>query len=423
MGLTSRRIVEGAQRREYNGWGDALMDHRLSAGGAGVPVTARTVAGIPAFDAAVGFAAEAVAQTTLKVWRGDGPIRDRVTSTWQARLFRGTPNPDQDWFTFWYIIEASLTARRNAYYWRTKNTAGVVIALTALHPAQVWPLYSGGRVRYTVQFGDGYPKPPDVDGNGSVTVDGSVVRHIRGRGGIGEIEAPSPIREFATSLGVALAKQEHESALYRNGVQGGLAVTFPVGMNLQQARQWKDLFDTDNAGVGNTAKTRAIGGGAAITQIGMSQVEAQFVESVGLSLADVSRITNVSLWFLGAPDLKAKPLSPEHEMQRWMYLGLGPRLTRIESSINADPEIFGGGADYAAFDTTDVVRGDLLTEANISIRKVQAGIWVPDEARSRDGLPPLEGGVGKIPQVTPVGGAPNAGADPLLTPADDSTGG
>jgi hypothetical protein len=107
-----------------------------------------------------------------------------------------------------------------------------------------------------------------------------------------------------------------------------------------------------------------------------------------------------------------------------MYRGLGPRLTRIESAVNADPDIFGAGADYAAFDTADVVRGDLLTEANISIRKVQAGIWLADEARSRDGLEPLEGGVGRIPQVTPVGGAPNdTSPDPLLTPADDSAGG
>ena len=415
MGFTSSRRQERSLVMAGT-MGHMLVDHHYATAGTGVAVTQRSVAGLPAFDAAVGFAAESVAQTTMKVWRGEGALRDRVTATWQSRLFRGTPNPGQDWFTFWYTTEASLTARRNAYVWKTKDTNGQVVALTALHPDQVDPTPQwgdGGRILYAVYFSTDYPKPPEVDGYGMLTVDGSVVHHIRGRGGAGEIIAPSPIYEFATSLGVALAKQEHESSLYRNGVQGGLLLAYPAAVTAEQARKWKDLFDAENAGVSNTAKTKVTGGGATVTQIGMSQVEAQFTESVGLSLADVARITNVPEWFLAAPDSRSKPISPEHEMQRWMYLGLGPRLTRIESSLNADPDLFGAGPDYLAFDTADVVRGDLLTEANISIRKVQAGIWVPDEARSRDGFAPLAGGVGQIPQITPVGGVAN---DPLLAP-------
>jgi HK97 family phage portal protein len=417
MGLTSRRITEIAQARSVStsgwGWGQAFLDHNISSVGAGVPVTQRAVAGIPAFDAAVGFAAESVAQTTMQVWRGDGAMRQHITDSWQAVLFRGVPNPTQDWFTFWYIVEASLTARRNAYIWKTKRESGHVAFLTALHPGQVTPSLIGGRVQWAVSFRDGYPRPPEVEGLGTSTVDASTLIHIRGRGGVGEILAPSPIQEFAKSLGVVLAKQEHESALYRNGVQGGMVVAFPERVNKEQAVAWREGFDAEHAGPGNIATTKVVPGGATITQIGMTQVEAQFAESIGLSLADVSRITNVDLWFLGAPDIKARPISPEHEMQRWMYRGLGPRLSRIESAVNADQDIFGGGTSYAAFDTTNVVRGDLLTEANIEIRKVQAGIWVPDEARAHDGLPPLEGGVGQIPQVTPVGGVPN---DPALAP-------
>lgn len=412
MGLTSRMIQS---RGVTTGTMEQmLIEHHASS--AGVGVTNRSVGGIPAFDAAVAFAAESVAQTAMRVWRGDGAIRQQVTTTWQARLFRGVPNPAQDWFTFWYNIEASLTARRNAFYWKTRDTSGNIVALTALHPDQVVqsPLRGkSGQVLYPVYFSPYYPKPPDVDGYGMLTVDGSVIRHIRGRGGVGEIFAPSPIREFATSLGVSLAKQEHEASLYRNGVQGGMAVAFPSTVSKEQAVGWRDAFDSEHAGPFNTARTKVIPGGATITQIGMTQVEAQWAESVGLSLADVARITNVDLWFLGAPDLRSKPISPEHEMQRWMYRGLGPRLTRIESSVNSDPDLFTREGDRAAFDTTDVIRGDLTTEADVSIRKVQAGIWLADEARAKDGLGPLPDGKGQIVQITPVGGAPNG---PIATP-------
>ena len=277
MGLTSRRIAEAAQTRSMStsgwGWGQAFLEHSISSMSAGVPVTQRAVAGIPAFDAAVGFAAESVAQTTMNVWRGAGALRERISDTWQAALFGGVPNPTQDWFTFWYIVEASLTARRNAYTWKTKTTSGQVKYLTALHPGQVTPYITPGRVQWTVTFLDGYPRPPEVEGLGTSTVDASVLLHIRGRGGVGEIMAPSPIEEFATSLGVVLAKQEHESALYRNGVQGGMVVAFPERVSKEQAVAWRDGFDSEHAGPGNTATTKVVPGGATITQIGTCQLD------------------------------------------------------------------------------------------------------------------------------------------------------
>jgi HK97 family phage portal protein len=416
MGFTSRQIRSAAGDEAMS----RLIDHHMLPGG-GAGVSTRTVAGIPAFDAAVAFAAESVAQTTMKVWRGDGPVRQHVTDTWQARLFRGVASATQGWFLFWYIVEASLTARRNAYIWKTKSDTGEVVALTALHPEQVSPVSSGGRIRYGVSFSDNYPRPPEVLGNGGCYVDSATVMHIRGRGGIGEIEAPSPIRQFATSLGVALAKQEHESALYRNGVQGGLVVAFPERVKAEQATAWRDGFDAQHAGASNTATTKIVPGGAEIKQIGMTQVEAQFADSVSLSIADVARITNFPIWFLAASDKGSRPVSPEHEMQRWVHLYFGPRLSRIESAINSDPDLFGAGGDYAGFDTTNMIRGDRMTEANIAIRKVQAGIWLPDEARANDGLNELPGGIGRVVQVTPVGGAPNDSGPPPA-PQDDTAG-
>jgi hypothetical protein len=135
---------------------------------------------------------------------------------------------------------------------------------------------------------------------------------------------------------------------------------------------------------------------------------------VQLSLEDQARIFRVlsSLIGGGSTSQVSKPISPEHETTRWLRL-LGPRLEWIEGFIAADPSFFGPGArDYPGFDTSGVLRGDLATEAAIAHRKVQSGIWLLDEARAKDGLPPLPGGLGKIPQIVPVGGQ----ANPLPTP-------
>lgn len=406
MGFTARRLAEAEHARST--MEQFLVErHTGTLSTAGVSVTNKTVDSIAAFDFAVGFAADSVAQLVMRVWRGEDVSRQRVTTTWQARRFRGKPNPDQDWFRFLYIVEASLTARRNAYIFKTKNDAGQVTAMTALHPDQVNVVALGRQTMYFVTFTDPYPKPPNVDGIGVVAVEPSTILHIRGRGGLGQTVVPSPIKQFSTALGLALAKQEHEAALMANGAGYGLVVTFPATMQPDKAKEWQELWNAEHAGPYSRGKTKVTGGGATVQNISMTQAEAEFSKSVGLSLLDVARITNVSAWFLGADDKTSRPVSPEHEMQRWQNTGLNPRLARIESAFNGDPDFgFSPGDYYVAFDAQDVVRGDRRTEDAIDHQRIQDGRILQDEWRLQHGKPPLPGGVGMIPQNTPVGGAP-----------------
>lgn len=399
---------------QYRGILEDILDSRRTGvlSVSGVAVNPRTVSGIPAMHAAVTFAAEAVACLPMKVWRGEGPIKERITTTWQARLFRGTPNPLQNWFIFWETVQGSLDYRGNAYIWKVKNDKAQVTELWALHPDQVNPLrYPGSKqIVYWVTHGDNWPTPPQV--GKTMETDSSIILHIRGRGGTGEIIAPSPIALFLTSLGVALAKQQHEAYLFKNGAQGGLVVSFPPGITKEQADTWRECFDADHTGVKNSGRTKVVGGGAEVKQIGMTQKDAQFVESMDLSVLDIARITRVPAWFLGIQDKTEKPMSPEHEQQRWNQHGLSPRLSRIEAAINADPDLFGSSDIYAGFDTANLIRGDLATEADISLKKVQSGQWLVDEARAKDGLGELPDGLGKIPLIVPVGASPFGVPDP-----------
>jgi hypothetical protein len=43
--------------------------------------------------------------------------------------------------------------------------------------------------------------------------------------------------------------------------------------------------------------------------------------------------------------------------------------------------------------------------------RIQNGSELVDEARADNGRPPLPNGAGQIPQITPVGGAPNPDDD------------
>jgi HK97 family phage portal protein len=373
------------------------------------------IRGIPALHRAARLRAEAVASLRLCCWRGEGPDRQRVDTVWQSRLFDNGPqtnatNPVQTRFTFWETIEESQAWRNNAFIW--KNTAdGRVTDWWALHPDQVEPRFEGGKVIYRVTVSDGYVDPVGR-GPGKYDVDNRTILHIRGHGQGGQLLAPTPVQVFREKLNATLGRQRHEARMWRRGISGQIGVEFPAGIGKEQADQWRESWRANYEGTeGET--TLVIGGGATIKPIGMTPADAQFVEMEHLTVEDAARIMGVPANLLGAQIAHPRP-DLEQDLMAWLRFGLGPELARIEDALYADPDLFGGSQTYPAFDTDDFVRGDLLTEATVLQARVQAGILTPDEARAELGYDPLPGGVGAIPQITTVGGAPNA--LPALSP-------
>lgn len=420
MGVTQHLL----KRDVSVGTMDGLITNRHFRAGstAGQNINKTTAMTIPAVSAAISFRADAVALPDLGVYRNSSsPLPERVMGSWQSRLLRGVPNPQQDFFRFKEVIEASITARGNAYVWKTKDAeTGRVTALTALHPDQVFPyLYQvrGNELMYPVMFSPWYPSPPECDGYGTVTVDAGTIWHIRGRGSLGEVVAPSPVARFAQSLGVALAEQDYQANFYEQGMLGALGVTFPAGTTKAQADEWSDAFQGGHAGTTNTGRPIVVGGGATIAPIGVTPRDAQFLESIGATTLDISNIFGVPEWFLGAGTKAEKAVSPEHEEMRWVHHYLEPELRRIEQSMYADPDLFGPGSDlYPMFDTSGLIHPDSATKATILKEKVQSGQWTPDEARAADGMPPLPNEVGANPVYIPVGGTPFGTPDPTAKP-------
>ena len=388
-----------------------LADARSGTSYAGmVPVTPRAAGGLPAWDAAIRIASQAVAVLDMVVWRGERPARMRVSSTWQARLFTGAPNRDQTWFEVWETVEASLTARRNAFLWRNVD-AGRVVEMWALHPDQVRVVRDrSGVLTYRVAVGGGWCDPLGTHVPRVLVASPSDVLHIKGPGGGGLDVAPSPIDVFRATFGGGLAQQSYDESFWTRGVGDGIVLSFPQEITQTQAAAAKALWD-EGSGLSGARGARVVSGGATVTSVQLSARDAQTVEAKAATTLDVARITGVPASLIehttGGGAGGSAPLSPEHELTRWVRYGLLPRLERIEDALTADPALFAGGRDTPEFDR-DLVMADRMTEAQIQVQKVQAGIWLPDDVREQDGMPPLPAGVGQIPQITPVGGAPNA---------------
>lgn len=362
------------------------------------------VAGIPAADAAVRIASEGVAGMEPGVFRGDGLDRLEVNTTWQARFFDGQPNVEDPWDSVWQQTEASLTAERNAYWWLVLD-AGRVVNVQVVDPRLVTPQRDGSRKVFLV----------DQKG-GRVTVGTDRILHFRGPGGPGAAAAPNPLDLFCSTWGASIHRTSYEEEFYERGLGQAIAVTFPAGVSLQDARAFQEAMLQSHGGAGNQHKPRIFSDGATVTTIGISPKDAQFIEGMNLTVEEVSRIYGVPESLLGGGGAKSgsSPITPEHEMTRWLRYGLSPRLRRIAAAINHHPAFFGAGArDQFAWETGDTVVGDVATEDTIAHNQIQDGRITVNEWRATKGLPPLTGG--DVPQITPVGGAPNPGAPVVPT--------
>lgn len=372
----------------------------------------REMRGIPAIHRAARMRAEAVAQLRLYCWRGEGPTRDRIDTPWQAKLFRGNPNPVQTRFGFWETVEESLSYRGNAYIWKTV-AGGRIGEWWALHPDQVEAKEGGS---YAVTVATGYVDPVGK-GPGKYTVDTSTILHIRGHGQGGQLVAPSPVEVFRDALAGPVGRQRHEARMWRRGTALQVAIEFPATVTKDQADMWREGWRANYEGTeGDT--TAVIGGGGQIKPIGMTATDSAFVDLAQLTVQDASRMMGVPANLLGYSILQRGTANLEQETMTWLRFGLGPELERIESALAADPDLFGIGAKlsaetsgslglYPAFDTDEFVRGDIATEATVLTQRVQSGVITPNEARKQLGLAPDSDPNSDKLQVTPVGGKPN----------------
>lgn len=362
----------------------------------------REVAGLPAWTQAIRIASEAIAKHRMLVWRGKEVDRREVTATWQARFFAGQPNESYSWFYAWECTEASLTARGNAYWVKAYDERGQVASVHVLHPDAV-------KVRWNRDFARAEYQIILESGSASPWLTSADILHFRiGFTSPNSLEAPSPIALHRQALGSAVAKNGAEERLYNSGSMKSVAVVFPGSVTPTQAEEWKRVFLGPGGSLESSSQVKVFGGDPRIETIGLSLDDQQFIESQAFSIEDIGRILGVPPSLLWAKSSSGSDtLTPEHEEDRWTRYGLEARRQRIEQTIASDPAFFGPAArDYPMF-KIGPVRGDVQTESEMLVREVQSGIMLVDEARAVRGLPPLPDGIGLIPQITPVGGAPN----------------
>lgn len=290
---------------------------------AGTWVTPERATGIAAVHACVQLIAETVASLPLAPYRRLGSGSKEIDTVHPLyNVLHLQANRVQSAMEFREQLAASCLLTGNGYALKLMDARGAITELLPLHPEHVSAVkLVNGRVRYEIT--------PDRGGTERYTQDEVLHLRYRTRDGFTGL---SPITIARETIGVSLAQQQFEGALYRNGVRLSGVFTHPNTLGQNALERLKEIFRDRYGGSQNTAKTLILEEGMKWTPLSLSMVDAQFVESRKLTLDDIARIYRVPPPAIGI--LENATYSNITEQQRSLVMHtLRPWLVRIEQAM------------------------------------------------------------------------------------------
>lgn len=368
-----------------------------------VLVTRDTAMGLPAVGRAISLVSETIANLPIQVFEGRGANKRLREDTWQFRLLSELPGMgDFTIFDFISDLNACLEASGNAFVQKVK-AGGEVVALIIIDPNRVRVGRDGGEKRFEVF---------DTDGK-MQRYSSSTILHVRGFTVSGADIGLSPISLHRMKIGQMVASDEYIARFYGQGMGKKVAIEVPGQLKKDDAQDMKDTFVANHSGLANSHLPAVLQNGAKLSDFGMTLEDAQYAESEKLNLVQAAHIFK----------LPPKFLTGEGDLTEWDFIalhqiGLAPRMRRILTAFHSDADLFPDRRLYPEFEVRELVRTDAKTKAEVEHLQIQDGSKLVDEARAERGEGPLPAipddpaqTPGMVPQLTPVGGAPNPNAD------------
>lgn len=387
--------------------GDSTPPSRFLTGRAwtGSAVNVDTASGLAAWGAAIRLITTTIATFEIELYKGEDQQKTPVESGWQDALF---DMPCMDCSVFDWLCDVAMGPEGfgNAFLQKQKNRRGEVVELIPIDPDCVHVRRDKGVKVFDIWRMDGQ--------RSWETVTSAEILHVRGQAVHGFLSGFSPVEMYKQAIGGALGLSEFQGRYMANDASPGVVIEVPGKPDREQAKLMLETWNADHQGLPNAGKPGILWNGAKLSQIPVSLADAQFVESQKFGVEEIARITGVPASLLEAGMFRTAS-TVEQDWLRFMRLCIYPRARRILAAFRADPDVFPPGLGvYPEFEYDAVLAVDAATQATVDKEYVQSGIILVNEIRARKGLGPLPPvpadwtqDPGNVPQITPVGGAPN----------------
>ena len=406
-----RYLASAAAGQALPPWDDYWYHGTGLNSSAGMSVSPETSMRLSAVFACIRVRSETLASLPLIVYERlpDGGKR-RATNHPIYRLLHDSPNIWQTSLEFIEMMQGHLDLRGNAFARIVPGPRAAIDQLVPLHPdlVMVYRL-ADGRLQYKVR----HRFQAEVD-----TFTQDEILHLRGLSSDGLVGL-SPIALQRETLGNGLAMQDHHGRLMANYSVPPVVIRHPAKFKDAAAKErfresWQKA-QTD----ANRYKVAVLQDGMDITQLGLNNRDAQFLELQGSNKTDIASMFRVPPHKIGILD-RATHSNVEQEQIEFVQECVRPMAVRWERRINLDlidplgPR-WGNGKYFAEFNIDGLLRGDLKSRYEAYAVGRQWGWLSANDVRTSENMNPIDPDDGGDDYWRPVNIA--IAGDPILLPS------
>lgn len=199
----------------------------------------------------------------------------------------------------------------------------------------------------------------------------------------------------AEAIGLALTLERYAGGLFSRGARPGGILELPsrMRMSVESMMRLRESFSNIYSGSHNSGRTAILEDGVTFKPLELASTDAQFLENRKFQILEIARLLNIPATLLNALE-NATLSNAEHLAQQFLDRTITPIVETLEDALErvllTDEE---RDAGYVIeFDTSNFVRADIAARFAALKTGIESGVLTLNEARDREGLPPVEGG-------------------------------
>ena len=387
MGLISL-IETRSGVNDPNMWINTLLESSGFATKSGVAVTADTALKISTVYACVTILSQTLASLPMTICQrlpdGGNKIAD---DHYLLPILHDNFNIEQTSYEAREMGIGHLKLRGNWYNWKEYNGAGQIIGIWPLNPqgmkvdrasdGSIWYLYTPSSDERMAQRMRIFPSDE--------------VWHVRGfsKNGLTGLSTVAYARE---SMGLSAALTDFSAQFFGNKAVPGNVLKHPGALNDIARANLKNSLTDYAASKRHT--TLILEEGMDWQNVGISNVDAQYLEITNAQVRDIARWFHMPLILLQEPEKTSTYASAEQFMLSFVVHTIAPIVSRVEQSANrsllTEPERKAGY--YIKLNLKGLLRGDFKTRMD-GYRIAREGGWYSaNDIRALEDETPIDNG-------------------------------
>ena len=318
------------------------------------------------------------------------------------------PNPQQDWFEFAFQYWVGYLLRGNAYAPIQRDSRGDPTALIPVNPDAAMVLEASNGDVFVNMNRIGLWQMAMLR-DFPTAIPSEDVFHLRGLT-FNSLVGVSTIGLARDAIGLSMALEQQASRWIANGARPSTWLKSAKRVSDDAARRLKTQFDDLHSGYQNTGKTVLLEDGIEPVALQLTSVDLQFIAQRQWQPEDVCRFFGVPPHKIGLyADKRSDPQPNVAQDQDYVNSAVTWRAHALEKrfawTFGLDKDAKGRRLPRdeqlrLKHDLGELLRADLMTQANVDRIDVLTGIRTQDEARAGRGLAPKGGDADKLMRPT-----------------------